>query len=63
MILFQELSPKPDLGSRLLVQQSVSNSKLQTNKSEVCLAQMKSHSSPASMMNMLVIGMKYKFIH
>lgn len=37
-----------------MTQQSVFNDKLRTNKSEVNLIQTKSHSSPASMMNMLV---------
>lgn len=36
------------------MQQSVPNCKPQTSKSEVNWAQTKSHSSPASMMNMLV---------
>jgi hypothetical protein len=49
--LFQENSQKADLSSRLLTQQVMPNTKLQP-KSEVNLAQTKSHSSPASMMNM-----------
>lgn len=49
---YKEPSPKSDLSSRLLVQQS--NSKAQHNKSEVCLVETKSHSSPASMMNMFL---------
>ncbi|XP_022178410.1 TBC1 domain family member 4 isoform X2 [Myzus persicae] len=51
---YKEPSPKSDLSSRLLVQQSISNSKAHPNKSEVYLAETKSHSSPASMMNMFL---------
>jgi len=41
-----------------MTQQSGFNDKSRTNKSEVNLIQTKSHSSPASMMNMLVIWSK-----
>eukprot|EP00102_Acyrthosiphon_pisum_P011589 XP_008180366.1 PREDICTED: TBC1 domain family member 1 isoform X2 [Acyrthosiphon pisum] len=50
----KEPSPKSDLSSRLIVQPSISNSKAHPNKSEVYLAETKSHSSPASMMNMFL---------
>lgn len=51
--LLKEHSPKTDLSSRLSTQQVMPNTKLQP-KSEVNLAQTRSHSSPASMMNMSV---------
>ncbi|XP_050423211.1 TBC1 domain family member 1 isoform X2 [Adelges cooleyi] len=48
----KELSPKSDLNSRLATQNSIS--KTIVENPEVNLAQTKSHSSPASMMNMFL---------
>ncbi|VVC40143.1 Tensin/EPS8 phosphotyrosine-binding domain,Rab-GTPase-TBC domain,Domain of unknown function DUF3350,PH [Cinara cedri] len=50
----KESSPKSEISSKLFVQQSISNNKSQINKPEVNLAETKSHSSPASMMNMFL---------